>query len=76
RSDHPGVGKVEVTWRPTAGRWRCDPASKSEGPQTACAPVYAHCYLELADGTTCNIFGVPDPGPRRYSVDPSGKKLD
>jgi hypothetical protein len=65
---------VRRTW--AVGQWRCDPASKSEGSQTACAPIYAHCYLVLADGAICNVFEVPDPGPLRYSVDPNGKKLD
>lgn len=73
---NPYSRAVTVRWAGAKGQWRCDPASKSEGAQTACAPIYAHCYLVLVDGTICNVFGAPDPGPQRYSVDPSGKKLD
>ena len=73
---NPYIRAVTVRSIWTKGQWRCDPASKSEGGQTACAPIYAHCYLVLVDGTMCNVFAVPDPGPQRYSVDPNGKKLD
>jgi len=73
-SNDKGSAYVSRSW--SEGRWRCDPVSKSEGPQTACAPIYAHCYLERPDGTVCNVFRVPDPSPQRYSVDPNGKKLD
>jgi hypothetical protein len=49
------------------GRMRCDPATKLEQPGP-CGGEYLHCYLELEDGTACNVYNVPDPNPQKYSV--------
>jgi len=54
------------------GRYRCDPATKIQAP---ICQWYGACYLELADGTVCNIDNVPDPRPGRYSVSPSGTPI-
>lgn len=51
------------------GRIRCDPATRNESSHpAACIGEYRHCYLEMEDGTICNIYNVPDPNPQKYSV--------
>jgi hypothetical protein len=63
--------QVVFQWRWGKGKMRCDPATKSDPkePGTTCGrPNYHACYLELEDGTVCNINNVPDPRPARYSV--------
>lgn len=65
---------IRVDYRFSKGRYRCDPSTKYENPLPGC-PWYGACYLELVDGTVCNIFNVPDPRPGRYSVSGSGELL-
>jgi hypothetical protein len=71
----PGTGflperKVTVEHRFARGRLRCDPATEHgpNEPRTTCSGRFGACYLELADGTACNVYNVPEPNPQRYSV--------
>lgn len=66
---------VEVTKQLGGGRWRCDQTRFVPGPYTTCGPPVNYCYLELSDGTICNIHGVPDPEPARYSINPFGDRI-
>jgi hypothetical protein len=54
-----------------SGRVHCDPASKNSAyiGGANCQPQYTHCYVELEDGTICNYDNVPDPNPKRYSIE-------
>lgn len=65
---------VRVDYRYSKGRYRCDPSTKYKDHLPGCA-AYGACYLELVDGTVCNVNNVPDPRPGRYSVSPSGEPL-
>lgn len=71
----PQNRRVEFDWVYGKGRFRCDPASKSEGPFNTCSEAYSRCYWELTDGTICNFRQVPSPNPTTYSVDGYGEKL-
>ncbi len=90
RNDEDPSGKSVETfadWNWTQGRMRCDPATEvlPDTPVTTCGPVrFRVCYLELMDGTICNISNAPNPGPAKYSVvsdgqgnwtDQNGKRL-
>ncbi len=39
----------------TKGRIQCDPTTKVDQP-CPFGGEYQHCYLELEDGTACNIY--------------------
>lgn len=76
--EDPAARSVETLadWNWTQGRMRCDPATElpPDTPVTTCGPVrFRVCYLELMDGTVCNIGNAPNPGPAKYSVVSDGK---
>ena len=87
--EDPSARSAETSadWNWTLGRMRCDPATELplDTPATTCGPVrFRICYLELKDGTICNISNVPNPSPAKYSVvsdgqgnwiDQNGKRL-
>lgn len=79
RNDEDPSSKSAETfadWNWTQGRMRCDPATElpADTPATTCGPVrFRVCYLELKDGTICNISNVPNPGPAKYSVVSDGQ---
>lgn len=74
RNDEDPSAKSAETladWNWTQGRMRCDPATEipANQPTPECGPNrFRVCYLELKDGTICNIGNVPNPGPAKYSV--------
>jgi hypothetical protein len=69
RSDDPELQKlnraVSVSMKSAPGRWHCDPSSS---PMICPPNRYSACYLELTDGTVCNVHDVPEPNPKKYSV--------
>ena len=68
--------ETRADWNWAQGRMRCDPATElpPDTPTTTCGPVrFRVCYLELKDGTICNISNVPNPGPAKYSVVSDGQ---
>jgi hypothetical protein len=69
KSDDPELQKlnraVSVSTKAAPGRWHCDPSSS---PMICPPNRYSACYLELTDGALCNVYDVPDPNPKRYSV--------
>jgi hypothetical protein len=66
--DSFGIRRAELKWTWARGKMRCDPTTKQQPFPPACQGDYAACYLELEDGTVCNINNVPDPNPTRYSA--------
>jgi hypothetical protein len=72
----PQNRRAEFDWTYGKGRFRCDPASKNEGPFNTCSAAYNRCYWELTDGTICNFEQVPNPNPATYSVDAYGEKIN
>lgn len=69
--DDPARRDTRIIWRMAKGTWRCIPARpKPPGPQGApgprCPEPNTDCYLELADGTICNLYGVANPTPENY----------
>jgi hypothetical protein len=67
---------ARLGWSWANGRIRCDPASKRSTPTPMCMLDFEACYLELPDGTVCNVYGAANPNPAKYSVDPSGRKIE
>lgn len=69
--DDPAPRQTAIIWRMSTGKWRCVPArpkpsGESGPPGPSCPQPNTKCYLELADGTICNVYGVANPTPENY----------